>query len=90
MRINQFLLNKGYKPTLKDNKGCTLYTNGAIPSKECFYSAYIEIDEKTLEIKDYWVDVDAHIVNEMEFKTLEYLYKELNKIVKCIKNRRTE
>ena len=89
MRINQYLINKGYTP-LDERNGLTLWLKGSIPNKECFYNAYIELDNKTLEIKDSGLNVDAHIKGDMEFKQLVWLYKEFDKIVDAIRNRRTE
>lgn len=89
MRINQYLLNKGYTP-LDEKNGLTLWLKGTIPNKECFYNAFIELDNKTLEIYDCGVNVDAHIKDEKDFQRLVWLYKEFEKIIDCIKNRRTE
>lgn len=89
MKIRQYMINKGYTPFNEDN-GLTLYLKGSIPNKKCFYNAFIELDEKTLEIKDYGLNVDALIGDEMEYKRLVYLYKDLDKVLEAIRNRRGE
>lgn len=89
MRIRQYLFNKGYTP-LKGDNNCTLYIKNLMPNKDCFYSTFIKLDDKTLEIKDYGVNVSAQIKNINDFKVLYRLYKEFDKIIENIENKRTD